>query len=382
MNRVVNPFENDDQKALRESVARFTAETIAPIAAEDDQAKRFRREVFDAMAGLGITGITTPEPFGGAGLGFREYVIVVEEIAKASVPYAVVLAVTGLPQQILKFAGTDAQKERWLRPLAEGKLLGAFALTEPSVGSDAANLKTTATKSGSDWVLSGQKMFITSAGYADVYVVFARTGGPGAKGISSFLVSKDDKGMTVGAPEKKMGWHSSPLAQLFFEDCRIPGDRLLGAEGDGFRHAMQALDSGRITIAASSLGLMRGALEACLKYAKERTAFGKPITDFQAIQFMLADMDQRIEASARLVEHVAALRDAGHPFSREAAITKCFATDSAMAVTTDAVQVFGGYGYLQDYPVERMMRDAKVLQIVEGTNQIQRVVIARELLRG
>ena len=378
----MNPFETDDQKALRESVARFVQDQIAPIVAEDDQAKRFRREVFDRMASLGITGITTEEASGGAGLGFREYVIVVEELAKVSVPYAVVLAVTGLPQQILRAHGTDEQKKRWLRPLAEGKLLGAFALTEPSVGSDAANLKTTATKSGGDWVISGQKMFITSAGYADVYVVFARTGGPGAKGISSFLVEKGDKGMTVGAPEKKMGWNSSPLAQLFFEDCRIPADRLLGGEGDGFRHAMAALDSGRITIAASAVGLMRGALAACLKYAKERVAFGKPITDNQAIQFMLADMDQRIEASARLVEHVAALRDAGKPYSKAAAIAKCFATDSAMAVTTDAVQVFGGYGYLQDYPVERMMRDAKVLQIVEGTNQIQRVVIARELLRA
>lgn len=377
-----NPFETADQKALRESVARFTADVIAPIAAEDDQAKRFRREIFDQMGGLGLTGITTPEEWGGAGLGFREYVIVVEEIARVSVPYAVVLAVTGLPQQTLKAHGTDAQKTTWLKPLAEGKLLGAFALTEPSVGSDAANLKTTATKSGDSYVLSGAKMFITSAGYADVYVVFARTGGAGAKGISSFLVHKDDNGFTVGAPEKKMGWNSSPLAQLFFEDCRIPADRLLGAEGEGFRHAMAALDSGRITIAASSVGLMRGALAACLKYGKERTAFGKPITDNQAIQFMLADMDQKIAASARLVEHVAALRDANLPYGKDAAIAKCFATDSAMSVTTDAVQVFGGYGYLADYPVERMMRDAKVLQIVEGTNQIQRMVIARELLRG
>ncbi len=377
----MNPLENDDRRALRESVARFTAEKIAPIVAEDDAAKRFRREVFDAMAGLGITGITTPAEWGGAGLGFVEYAIVMEEIARASVPYAVVLAVTGLPQQILKAHGTEAQKEKYLRPLAEGRLLGAFALTEPSVGSDAANLKTTATKKGDKWVLSGQKMFITSAGYADVYVVFARTGGAGPKGISSFLLTKDDK-FTVGAPEKKMGWNSSPLAALFFDGCELPGERLLGAEGDGFRHAMMALDSGRITIAACGVGLMRGALDASTRYAKEREAFGKPIADQPVVQSMLADMAIKLEASARLVEQAAALRDAGKPFAREAAIAKCFATDSAMQVTTDAVQVYGGYGYLQDYPVERMMRDAKVMQIVEGTNQIQRMVIARELLRN
>ena len=378
----MNPLETDDRRALRESVARFVAERIAPVVAADDESKTFRREIFDAMAGLGVTGIVTPETFGGAGLGYRDYIVVVEELAKVSVPYAVVLAVTGLPQRILVDQGTEAQRQQFLRPLAEGKMLGAFALTEPSVGSDAANLKTTAVKKGGSYVLNGQKMFITSAGFADVYVVFARTGGQGAKGISSFLVTPADRGMTVGKPEKKMGWNSSPLAQLFFDGCEIPADRLLGNEGDGFRHAMGALDSGRITIAASAVGLMRGALGACLKYARDREAFGRPITDLQAIQFMLADMEIRIEASARLVEHAATLKDQGLPFSKEAAIAKCFATDSAMEVTTDAVQVFGGYGYLAEYPVERMMRDAKVMQIVEGTNQIQRVVIARELLRN
>ena len=378
---MTSPLESDDRRALRQAVARFTAETIAPIVAKDDAERKFRREVFDQMASLGVTGIVTPEASGGMGLGYRDYIVVVEELARVSVPYAVVLAVTGLPQRILVDQGTEAQRAQFLRPLAEGKMLGAFALTEPSVGSDAANLKTTAVKKGESYVLNGQKMFITSAGYADVYVVFARTGGPGAKGISSFLVTPSDRGMTVGKPEKKMGWHSSPLAQLFFENCEIPADRLLGNEGDGFRHAMGALDSGRITIAASAVGLMRGALDACLKYGKEREAFGRAITDQQAIQFLLADMEIKIHASARLVEHAAALKDEGKPFSREAAIAKCFATDSAMEVTTDAVQIFGGYGYLEEYPVERMMRDAKVMQIVEGTNQIQRVVIARELLR-
>jgi alkylation response protein AidB-like acyl-CoA dehydrogenase len=374
-------LETEDRRALRASVARFAADTIAPIVAADDQERRFRREIFDGMGALGITGIVTPESFGGAGLGYREYIVIVEELAKVSVPYAVVLAVTGLPQRILVDQGTEAQQKAWLKPLAEGKLLGAFALTEPSVGSDAANLKTTAVKKGATYVLNGQKMFITSAGYADVYVVFARTGGPGAKGISSFLVTPSDKGFIVGKPEKKMGWNSSPLAALFFDGCEIPADRLLGNEGDGFKHAMQALDSGRITIAASAVGLMRGALEASVKYGREREAFGRPITDQQAVQFLLADMDMKIEASARLVDNAAELKDRGLPFVREAAIAKCVATDNAMAVTTDAVQVFGGYGYLQDYPVERMMRDAKVMQIVEGTNQIQRVVIARELLR-
>jgi alkylation response protein AidB-like acyl-CoA dehydrogenase len=377
----VNPLESEERRALREAVARFVSSEIEPIVAADDAARRFRREIFDGMAGLGITGITTPEEFGGAGLGFTEYVLVMEEIARVSVPYAVVLAVTGLPQQILKAHGTDAQKARWLRELATGKLLGAFALTEPSVGSDAASLKTTAVKKGGRWVLNGQKMFITSAGHADLYVVFARTGGAGPKGISSFLVEKGDAGMTVGPPEKKMGWNSSPLAPLFFENLEIPEDRLLGSEGDGFRHAMAALDSGRITIAGCAVGLMRGALEASLKYAKEREAFGKPIAEQPVVQSMLADMSIKLEGAARLVEQAAALRDAGKPFAKDAAIAKCFATDSAMAVTTDAVQVFGGYGYLSDYPVERMMRDAKVMQIVEGTNQIQRMVIARELLR-
>ncbi|HVO30959.1 MAG TPA: acyl-CoA dehydrogenase family protein [bacterium] len=377
-----NPLETDERRALRESVARFAADTIGPVVAQDDLDRKFRREIFDAMGGLGITGICTPESFGGAGLGYRDYIVVVEELAKVSVPYAVVLAVTGLPQRILVDQGTEAQREKFLRPLAEGKLLGAFALTEPSVGSDAANLKTSAVKKGDTYVLNGQKMFITSAGYADVYVVFARTGGPGAKGISSFLVTPQDHGFTVGKPEKKMGWNSSPLAALFFENCEIPADRLLGNEGDGFRHAMGALDSGRITIAASAVGLMRGALEASIKYAKERDAFGRPISEQPVLQAMMANMEIKIEAAARLVDHAASLKDANLPYGRIAAAAKCFATDSAMEVTTDAVQVFGGYGYLADYPVERMMRDAKVTQIVEGTNQIQRMVIARELLRA
>ena len=378
----VQPLESEERRALREAVARFTAERIAPIVAADDLARKFRRDVFDGMAELGITGITTAAEWGGAGLGFQEYAVVMEEIAKVSVPYAVVLAVTGLPQQILRGSATDEQKERWLKPLATGKLLGAFALTEPSVGSDAANLTTAAVQKGGKWVLDGQKTFITSAGHADVYAVFARTGGKGARGISCFLVEKGDKGFSVGPQEKKMGWHSSPLAPLFFDGVTLPADRLLGKEGDGFRYAMAALDSGRITIGAAAVGLMRGAVEACVAYAKEREAFGKPIADQPVVQTILADMEIAMEASARLVEQAAALRDAGHPYGRASAVAKCFATDAAMRVTTDAVQVFGGYGYLQDHPVERMMRDAKVMQIVEGTNQIQRMVIARDLLKS
>ncbi len=366
---------------LAEAAAAFCAEVIAPTVEQDDEAETFRRPLLTALGEAGLCGIATPEAYGGLGLGYRAYTAVLEEVAAVSASWAVSIAVTGLPQVILTAMGTEAQQAQWLPGLAAGELLGAFALSEPGSGSDAASLTTRAERDGDDYVLTGTKYWITHGGVADLYVVMARTGGPGPRGISAFLVPGDAPGLSFGRKERKMGLRSSPTVEVMLDGVRVPASARIGEEGDGFSVAMRALDSGRITIASTAVGVARAALEYAADYACERRQFGKPIIDFQGVGFLLADMACQVEASRLLVGQAAQLKDEGVAYSDKAAMAKVVSTDAAMAVTTDAVQVLGGYGYCKDHPVERWMRDAKVLQIVEGTNQVQRLVISRHLRR-
>ena len=372
----------EEQEALAAAVAEFCNAELAPTVKEDDEAEHFRKELVHAMGEQGFCGVPTPEEFGGLGLGYLDYAVVLEEIAKVSSSYAVTVAVTGLPQIILNLFGTDAQKSEWMPGLASGELLGGFALSEPDSGSDAGSLKTTAVRDGDSYVLNGTKFWITHGGVADIYIVMARTGGPGARGVSAFILPGQIEGLSFGKKEEKMGMRASPTVELVLENVRLPISSLVGEEGMGFRVAMTALDSGRITIAASAVGLAQSALDVASRYAIERKQFGSSIIDFQGVGFMLADMAMRIESARLLVHKAAWLKDNGRDYSHIAAMAKCVATDAAMAVTTDAVQVLGGYGYTREYPVERYMRDAKVMQIVEGTNQIQRLVISRHLKRA
>jgi len=369
----------DEQKELIEGAREAAEAYLSETAKDDDEQERFRPDYMQALGEAGLCGVQTSEDYEGLGLGYLEYAMVLEEIAKVSASYAVSVAVTGLPQVILQAYGTEAQKNRWMPGLAQGQLLGAFALSEPDSGSDAGSLMTTAVKAGNEYILNGRKFWITHGGYADVYVVMARTGGPGAKGVSSFLVPKGVSGLSFGKKEEKMGLRASPTVEMILDNVRIPADNLIGQEGMGFNVAMSALDSGRITIAAISVGVAKAAMDAAADYACIRQQFKRPIIDFQGVGFMLADMATRIESGRLLVHKAAWLKDSGKPFTVVASMAKCACTDTAMAVTQDAVQVFGGYGYTREYPVERYMRDAKVMQIVEGTNQIQRLVIARSL---
>lgn len=373
--------KTEEQEALCAAAARAAREILGDTLKEDDEAERFRPEFVRALGEAGLCGVATAEEFGGLGLGYLEYAMVLEEIGAVSASYAVSVAVTGLPQVILSQHGSDEQKERWLPGLASGELLGGFALSEPEAGSDAASLVTTAQLQGDHYVLNGTKFWITHGGYADVYIVMARTGGPGGRGVSAFVLPGDTPGLSFGKKEEKMGMRASPTVELILENVRLPVSARVGAEGDGFGVAMQALDGGRITIGAVSVGLARAALEVAGPYACQRTAFKQPIIDFQGVGFMLADMATRIESSRLLVHKAAWLKDAGLAYSEVASMAKCVATDTAMMVTTDAVQVMGGYGYTREYPLERYMRDAKVMQIVEGTNQVQRLIIARQLKR-
>ncbi|UCD57732.1 MAG: acyl-CoA dehydrogenase [Candidatus Hydrogenedentota bacterium] len=372
----------EEQETLRRTVRKFAENELAPIAADADEKGEFHREIYEKLADIGLLGIPCPEEYGGAGLDYSTYAVVIEEIAKYCLATAVGLAVQGLPQIMIGLFGSDEQKGTYLAPLAAGEKLGAFALTEPGAGSDAAALKTTAMLDGDSYVLNGTKAFITHGGVADIYLVMAKTEPEkGSRGISSFVVEDGAPGFSFGKIEKKMGMRASPTREIIFEDCRIPRENLVGREGDGFKIAMIALDSGRITIGAAAVGVAQAALDESIQYAKQREQFGQPIANFQGIQFMLADMATSIRAARNLVREAAFLKDEGKPFSHIAAMAKLFATDTAMKVTTDAVQIFGGYGYMQDYPVERLMRAAKVTQIVEGTNQIQRMVVARHLLK-
>ncbi|EOO15078.1 acyl-CoA dehydrogenase AcdA [Bacillus cereus] len=374
---------SEEHEMIRKMVRDFARNEVAPTAAERDEEERFDRALFDQMAELGLTGIPWPEEYGGIGSDYLAYVIAVEELSRVCASIGVTLSahtsLAGWP--IFKF-GTEEQKQKFLRPMAEGKKIGAYGLTEPSSGSDAGGMRTTAKRDGDHYILNGSKIFITNGGIADIYVVFALTD-PDSKqrGTSAFIVESDTLGFSVGKKESKLGIRSSPTTEIIFEDCRIPVENLLGEEGQGFKVAMQTLDGGRNGIAAQAVGIAQSALDASVEYARERHQFGKPIAAQQGIGFKLADMATDVEAARLLTYQAAWLESEGLPYGKESAMSKVFAGDTAMKVTTEAVQVFGGYGYTKDYPVERYMRDAKITQIYEGTQEIQRLVISRMLTK-
>ncbi|MBE7119406.1 MULTISPECIES: acyl-CoA dehydrogenase AcdA [Bacillus] len=374
---------SEEHEMIRKMVRDFARNEVAPTAAERDEEERFDRALFDQMAELGLTGIPWPEEYGGIGSDYLAYVIAVEELSRVCASTGVTLSahtsLAGWP--IFKF-GTEEQKQKFLRPMAEGKKIGAYGLTEPSSGSDAGGMRTTAKRDGDHYILNGSKIFITNGGIADIYVVFALTD-PESKqrGTSAFIVESDTLGFSVGKKESKLGIRSSPTTEIMFEDCRIPARNLLGEEGQGFKVAMQTLDGGRNGIAAQAVGIAQSALDASVEYARERHQFGKPIAAQQGIGFKLADMATDVEAARLLTYQAAWLESEGLPYGKESAMSKVFAGDTAMKVTTEAVQVFGGYGYTKDYPVERYMRDAKITQIYEGTQEIQRLVISRMLTK-
>ncbi|MGW3571627.1 acyl-CoA dehydrogenase family protein [Streptomyces sp. NPDC000941] len=352
---------------------------IRPNAAEEEAAGRFPRELFALLSRSGLLGLVYPEEFGGGDQPYEVYLQVLEELAAARLTVGLGVSVHTLACHALAHYGSKKQIAEHLPAMLGGGLLGAYCLSEPSSGSDAAGLTTRAAREGDGWTLTGSKAWITHGGIADFYTVMTRTGPDRTRGITAFLVPGDAPGLSAAAPERKMGMKGSPTAQIHLEDVQVPDARRIGEEGQGFAIALSALDAGRLGIAACSIGLAQAALDEALAYTAERRQFGHPVADFQGLRFMLADMATQIEAGRALYLAAARLRDAGRPFSRQAAMAKLFCTDTAMKVTTDAVQLLGGYGYTADFPVERYMREAKVLQIVEGTNQIQRVVIARHL---
>jgi alkylation response protein AidB-like acyl-CoA dehydrogenase len=370
----------EEQEQLLKLVEEFVRGDVKPYF-EQHGYDEFPWRLFRKLGELGLAAIPFPTETGGGGLDYSTYALVLEELTRLGSHLGGLLAVHGLPQLIINQFGTAEQKQKYLPAMARAELLGAFALTEPHAGSDAQNIHTRAELRGDTYVLRGQKIWITHGGEADVYIVMAVTEkGKGGKGISSFIVEKDAKGLAFGKRERPMGLPHH-TREVFFEDCEVPRANLVGREGDGFKVAMTALDSGRITVAATSVGTAQQAFEHALRYAVERQAFGQSIGSFQGIQFMLADMAAGIEAARCVVRKAAWLRDRGLPFNAIASMAKLLATDTAMKVTTDAVQIYGGYGTSEDYPVQALMREAKIGQIVEGTNQIQRMIIARELLK-
>jgi hypothetical protein len=377
---------NEEQQAIRDTLRDFARERLAPNAAAWDRNSTFPAEVLGELAKLGLWGVVVPERWGGAQLDYLTLAVALEEIAAGDGATSTILSVqNSLVCGILARYGSDAQKERWLKGAATGELLGCFCLTEPHVGSDAAAITTRAHREkngdGDGWRLNGVKQFITSGKNAKIAIVFAVTDpAAGKKGISCFLVPTDTPGYVVARLEDKLGQHASDTAQILFEDCRIPGDCLLGNEGEGYRIALSNLEAGRIGIASQSVGMARAALEAAIRYAKERVAFGKPIVEHQAVSFRLADMATRIEAARQLVWHAASLRDAGRPCLKEASMAKLFASEMAERVCSDAIQIHGGYGVVADFPVERIYRDVRVCQIYEGASDIQRLVIGRAIV--
>jgi acyl-CoA dehydrogenase len=373
-----------EQQEIRKLVRDFAKREVKPRAEEIDQRGEFPRDLVDKAAALGLLGILVPEAYGGAGLDHVSFAIFVEEVARFCASTSVIFDVhTSVGTEPIVLFGTEEQKRRWLPDLARGKKLAAFALTEPEAGSDAAHLKTTATRRDRGHLLNGTKIFITNAGEAQLYVVMATSRpGSGAEGITAFLVHGDNPGLKVGPKFKKMGLNGSAIAEVHLENCAVDEADRLGDEGQGFRIAMRALDSGRIGISAQAVGLAQGALDDAVAYASERKQFGKPIAELQTIQNKIADMAVKIRAARWMTWNAAALCDAGQPFTKEASMAKLFSTDATMDVTLDALQVFGGYGYLEDYPMARRVRDAKACQIYEGTNQVQRLVIARELVHA
>jgi butyryl-CoA dehydrogenase len=369
----------EEHQLLRQTVRAFAEKEVAPGLRERDEQERFDRAVmFDRVGELGLAGIVFPEEYGGAEADYISYAIAVEELSRVCASTGVTLSAhLSLGANPIFMFGSEEQKRKFLVPLAEGRKLGAFALTEPSAGSDAGGTKTTAVLEGEEWILNGNKIFCTNGGDAEIYIVFARSDKAAQKhhGISAFIVEKGTPGFHFGRKEQKLGIRASPTMELVFENCRIPKANLLGRENEGFKIAMKTLDGGRIGIAAQALGIAQGAFEAAVKYAKERKQFGLPIANFQAVQFMLADMATQIEAARLLVYQAAYRASAGQPYAKESAMAKLVASETAMKVTTQAVQVHGGYGYTREFPVERMMRDAKITEIYEGTSEVQRIVI-------
>lgn len=369
----------ETQSEIVQLAARFAEKEIAPFIEEDEATAHFRKELFPKAGAAGLLGITAAEADGGLGLGTTEYALMLEQLATVSSGYATSISVTGLPTSIISAGGNAEQKAKYLPPLLSGEQIGAFCLTEPSAGSDAGSLRTTAVKQGDHYVINGVKQFITNGMHSDIFIVMARTGDqPGGKGVSAFIVEKAH-GVKGGKYEKKMGMKVSPTQEILFENVKVPAANLLGREGEGFTVAKNALDGGRISMAAVANGISRAALDRAVAYAKEREQFGKPIMEFQGVSFMLADMATELEASRLLMLYASWLRDQKKPFRQAASMAKLKATEACMKITTDAVQILGGYGYMEEYTVERYMREAKMLQIVEGTSQVQRLVIARGL---
>ncbi|WP_223594983.1 acyl-CoA dehydrogenase [Neobacillus bataviensis] len=370
----------EEQEMMRKMVRDFAENEIAPFIEKMEKGE-FPREVLRKMGELGLMGIPVPEKYGGAEMDFTSYIIAINELSKVSATIGVILSVhTSVGTNPILYFGTEEQKQKYLPKMASGEYLGAFCLTEPSSGSDAASLKSRAVRSGDHYVINGSKVFITNGGEADVYIVFAKTNSElGSRGMSAFIVEKGTPGLVIGKDEKKMGLHGSRTVQLTFEDMRVPAENLLGAEGDGFKIAMANLDVGRIGIAAQALGIAEAALSAATAYAKDRQQFGKPIAAQQGIGFKLADMATSVEAAKLLVYRAADLRARGVKCGLEASMAKLYASKTAVEVATEAIQVFGGYGYTEDYPVERYFRDAKITEIYEGTSEIQRIVISKNL---
>ncbi|WP_039044517.1 acyl-CoA dehydrogenase [Sporosarcina sp. ZBG7A] len=374
---------SEEHEMIRKMVRDFAENEVAPTAAERDEEERFDMDLFKKMAELGLTGIPWPEEYGGIGSDYLAYVIAVEELSRVCASTGVTLSahtsLAGWP--VFKY-GTEEQKQKYLRPMAEGSKIGAYGLTEPQSGSDAGGMKTTAKLDGDDYVLNGSKIFITNGGIADIYIVFAVTDADSKhKGTTAFIVEADYPGFSVGKKEKKLGIRSSPTTEIIFDNCRVPKENMLGEEGQGFIIAMKTLDGGRNGIAAQAVGIAQGAVDAAVGYAKERVQFGKPIAANQGIGFKLADMATATEASRLLTYQAAWLESNNLPYGKASAMAKLMAGDTAMKVTTEAVQVYGGYGYTKDYPVERFMRDAKITQIYEGTQEVQRLVISRMLTK-
>lgn len=370
----------EEQEMMRKMVRDFAQAEIAPFVEKMEQGE-FPREILRKMGELGLMGIPIPEKYGGAEMDFTSYIIAIHELSRVSATVGVILSVhTSVGTNPILYFGTEEQKQKYIPKLASGEYLGAFCLTEPSAGSDAGSLKSRAVKDGDHYVINGSKVFITNASEADVYIVFASTNPElGSKGISAFIVEKDTPGLVFGKDEHKMGLHGSRTLQLTFEDMRVPADNLLGSEGEGFKIAMANLDAGRIGIASQALGIAEAAFEAAADYAKERVQFGKPIAAQQGVGFKLADMATSVEAAKLLIYRAANMRQRGIKCGLEASMAKLFASKTAVDVTTEAIQVFGGYGYTEDYPVERYFRYAKITEIYEGTSEIQRIVISKQL---
>ena len=373
----------EDQEQLRREVREFAAREIAPHVLKWDEAAEFPAEVVKKLGAMGLLGIIFPPEFGGAGLGYVDYALVLEELSAVDGSLGLTVAAhNSLGTNHIFLAGNEAQKKKYVPRLASGEWLAAWALTEPGSGSDAGSARTRAVKAGDRYILNGNKTFITNGRYADVVVVIAVTDkDKGAHGLSAFIVEKGTKGFRPGKKENKLGLRASDTSELIFEDCEVPAENLLGLEGNGFVDAMRVLDGGRISIAALSLGIGRGALDAALKYVKERRQFGKSIAEFQGIQWKLADMATGLDAARLLTQRAAVLKDAGRKVTRESSMAKLFASEVAVSICGEAVQLFGGYGFIKDYPVEKYYRDVKLCTIGEGTSEIQRMVIAREILK-